>query len=285
MPDFLDTKLNLRAPTFETLDLSAAELFALFEHPLTWRYLSLVIVILILADPTRVAHEFGVPLYCTIWLAAFLLYLAFQAALLTALGAVRKFAPRPAVYWPIVSLCAFFPTLLLVETAMALAISDPQRAPLSDRVVYLATMLILFEIIFLRFVMPRVRTEAAPDSPHETHRATSRRPGRLLHIAGQPVALEKVKLIEARQHHVHVRLCDGTLTERARLSDIVAQTRPEDGIQPHRSWWVSRRAVRRLGKRSGREVLQLSDDSQVPVARGRVEDVRDWIETYLDDIA
>lgn len=84
---------------------------------------------------------------------------------------------------------------------------------------------------------------------------------------------------------MHVRLCDGTLTERARLSDIVAQTRPEDGIQPHGSWWVSRRAVGRLGKRSGREVLQLSDDSQVPVARGRVEDVRNWIETSLDDIA
>ncbi|EEX14201.1 response regulator receiver protein [Citreicella sp. SE45] len=77
---------------------------------------------------------------------------------------------------------------------------------------------------------------------------------------------------------MQVRLCDGTLTERARLSDIVAQTRPEDGIQPHGSWWVSRRAMRRLGKRSGREALQLSDDSQVPVARGRVEDVRDWIE-------
>ncbi|NIY99237.1 hypothetical protein HC022_24400 [Salipiger sp. HF18] len=66
---------------------------------------------------------------------------------------------------------------------------------------------------------------------------------------------------------------------------MVAQTRPEDGIQPHRSWWVSRRTVGRLGTRSGREVLQLSDDSQVSVARGRVEDVRDWIETYLDDIA
>lgn len=66
MPDFLDTKLNLRAPTFETLDLSAAEFLALFKHRLTWRYLSLVIVILILADPTRVAHEFGVPLYFTI---------------------------------------------------------------------------------------------------------------------------------------------------------------------------------------------------------------------------
>ncbi|MAU44128.1 MAG: hypothetical protein CMP09_04690 [Yangia sp.] len=84
---------------------------------------------------------------------------------------------------------------------------------------------------------------------------------------------------------MHVRLCDGTLTERAQLLDIVAQTRPEDGIQPHRSSWVSRRAVRRLGKRSGREGLQPSDDSQVPVARSRVEDVRDWIETSLDDIA
>ena len=172
VPDLLDMKLNLRGPTVEILDLSAAEFPALFEHPLTWRDLSHVIVILILADPTRVAHEFGGQLYGTIWLAAFLLYLAFQAALLTALFALRQFATRPAAYWPIVRFCAFFPTLLLVETAMALAIADPQRPLLSGRVVYLAAMVILFEIIFLRFVMPRVRTEVAPDCPPAQQRAT-----------------------------------------------------------------------------------------------------------------
>ncbi|WP_165617131.1 hypothetical protein [Salipiger thiooxidans] len=68
----LDMKLNLRGPTFEVLELSAAELPALFEHPLPWRDLSHVIVILILADPTRVA-------------------------LLTALFALRQFSTRPAV--------------------------------------------------------------------------------------------------------------------------------------------------------------------------------------------
>lgn len=165
-------KLNLRGPTVEILELSAAEFPALFEHPLTWRDLSHVIVIPILADPTRVANEFGGLLYGTIWLAAFLLYLAFPAAAPTALGALRQFAPRPEVYWPIVSLCAFFPTLLLVETAMALAIADPQRPLLSGQVVYLAAMVILFEIIFLRFVMPRVRTEVAPDCPPAKQRTT-----------------------------------------------------------------------------------------------------------------
>lgn len=165
-------KLNLRGPTFEILELSAAELPALFEHPLTWRDRSHVIVIPILADPTRVAHEFGGLLYGTNWLAAFLLYLAFEAALPTALGALRQFAPRPAVYWPIVRFCAFFRTLLLVETAMALAIADPQRPLLSGRVVYLAAVVILFETIFLRFVMPRDRTEVAPDRPPAKKRAT-----------------------------------------------------------------------------------------------------------------
>ncbi|EEX16145.1 hypothetical protein CSE45_1555 [Citreicella sp. SE45] len=170
----LDMKLNLRGPTVEILELNAAEFPALFEHPLTWRDLSHEIVILILADPTRVAHEFRGLLYGTIWLAAFLLSLAFPTAPLTALGALRQFAPHPAVYWPIVSLCAFFPTLLLVETAMALAIADPQRPLLSGRAVYLAAMGILFETIVLRVVMPRVRTEVAPDSPPAKQRATCR---------------------------------------------------------------------------------------------------------------
>lgn len=102
----------------------------------------------------------------------FLLYLAFPAAPPTALGALRQFAPRPAVFWPILRFCAFFRTLLLVETAMALAIADLQRPLLSGRVVYLAAMVILFETIVLRFVMPRVRTEVAPDSPPAKQRAT-----------------------------------------------------------------------------------------------------------------
>ncbi|APZ54289.1 DNA-binding protein, LytTr [Salipiger abyssi] len=68
---------------------------------------------------------------------------------------------------------------------------------------------------------------------------------------------------------------------RARLSDIVAQTRPDDGIQPHRSWWVARGTVAGLDRESGKPVLRLTDGDAVPVARGRLPEVRDWIDTHL----
>ena len=73
----------------------------------------------------------------------------------------------------------------------------------------------------------------------------------------------------------------GTLSQRARLSDIVAQTRDEDGIQPHRSWWVPRHSVRELGRDAGKPVLRLTDESVIPVARGRLETVRHWIATHV----
>ncbi|MGR3378683.1 LytTR family DNA-binding domain-containing protein [Salipiger abyssi] len=293
MPRFLRQKLHLRATTFEPIELTAQQFLGLFEHRLTWRYMSLVFVILIAADPSGLAGRLPAGLFLLAWFAAFLLYLFLQAALIVALAAIRQVMPRPAVYWPLISLFSFAPTLLAVEAGISFFAGDVLRPLLLERMLYIAITVILFETIYMRFVLPRVLTSepaelAEPAPPGPAAAPAPERGGpeedsaeRLLHVGGQPVAIDEVQLIEAHEHHVHVRLRDDTRTMRARLSDIVAQTRPDDGIQPHRSWWVARGTVAGLDRESGKPVLRLTDGDAVPVARGRLPEVRDWIDTHL----
>ena len=42
-----------------------------------------------------------------------------------------------------------------------------------------------------------------------------------------------------------------------------------------------RRRLLELVRDAGKPVLELTDDSLVPVARGRLSEVRDWIDTRL----
>lgn len=285
MSQLLHQELNLRATTFEPIELTAGQYLGLFRHRLTWRYMSIVFVILIAADPSGLAGQLPVWPFLLAWLAAFVLHLFLQSALIVALAALRQLLPKPAVYWPVISLLGFSPTLLVIETAISLFAGDALTPLLLKRMLFIAVTVILFETIYLRFVLPRVLMPEAADPPGPVPGpvgATEESAERLLHVGGQPVALDEIKLIEAHEHHVHVRLRDDALTMRARLSDIVAQTGPEDGIQPHRSWWVARSTVAGLDRDSGKPVLRLTDGAAVPVARGRLPEVRDWIDTHLD---
>ena len=328
MPDFLQTKLNLRATTLERIDLSTQEFLALFEHRLTWIYFGFVLVILLVSDPSNLFTSLPLWLYALVWVAAFALYLCIHVTIMLGLAALRCLSGRqePAIYWPLTSLLAFAPTLMAMETSLSWAAGDGLRPLLLQRVWYVAVTVIMFETIFTRFVLPRVapsatapRTTAdqaptpssdradplAADSaqpPMETQAPIEVGPpatlsaqdaeassgampciaaDRKIHIGAKPIRLGEISVIEAREHHVHVRMQHDTLSQRARLSDIVAQTREEDGIQPHRSFWVPRHSVRELGRDGGKPVLRLTDESVIPVARGRLETVRRWITTHL----
>jgi DNA-binding LytR/AlgR family response regulator len=96
-------------------------------------------------------------------------------------------------------------------------------------------------------------------------------------IGAEPIPLEHLRHIQAREHHVHVTLAGSDLIQRARLADIVAQTGPQDGIQPHRSWWVAAHAAKTLERDGQKHVLTLHDGTKVPVARSRLDAVRDWM--------
>jgi DNA-binding LytR/AlgR family response regulator len=121
-------------------------------------------------------------------------------------------------------------------------------------------------------------TQSAPE-PEKTEEA----PGRSVLVAGEQLSVGRLRYIEARQHLVDIRLDGRSVTHRARLSDIIAQTDLNDGMQPHRSWWVSANSEPRLIRDGARYMLKLADDTTIPVARGRVAEVQAWLDAGHSD--
>lgn len=100
----------------------------------------------------------------------------------------------------------------------------------------------------------------------------------MMSIAGKKFEVSKVLMMSAQDHYIEVQFSDSTHLERGRLVDAVDQMTDVDGIVPHRSYWVSRKAVIRLERGPSGLFLRLRNGGTVPVARSRATAVRDWLD-------
>lgn len=307
MKALLAQDLGLIDTTGRQLPLSTEDYISMLCQAQTWRYLSLVLVVLVASDPLGLSDRLPLAAYLLAWAFGVGCYFGSQILLMLGVASLRRLLPRGPVYWPLLSLLALGPTLLLLEHALSFALGAPLGALIMRRMLYLLVSIVMFETIFMRFVRaapPATGAEdAAPgagqgaaadadnDGPEHVVAAAAEPDGdepevdmpasRVLLIGAQPVPLDELNYLEARQHHVHASLTAGTLTLRTRLADVLAQTRPEDGVQTHRSWWVARRAVRGLEEEGGKPVLRLLGGAGVPVARARIPEIERWIATHL----
>ena len=136
------------------------------------------------------------------------------------------------------------------------------------------------ETLFMTFVMPFAsgslsdRTEDRMLTPApEDSRATP------VVVSGRKFEAAELMYVSAQDHYIVVKTAAGQDIFRARLSDLVEQLSGVDGIQPHRSHWVARNAVSRLVTVEGQKRLEIIDNSFIPVARGRIASVQEWLES------
>ncbi|WP_176439173.1 LytTR family DNA-binding domain-containing protein [Puniceibacterium sediminis] len=228
-----------------------------------------------------------------LWPIALVIYLASAFFVLMLYGLIQ---PRfPTMVWPLPlsSAIAVVPAATVCEhLGLYLAGSSVEPDILARLIVFVPTVQV-FEAVFYRFVLPTMRPEVASvvtqhvSDGNETKADTKRElpisSARHLLIGDQKVPVAGVRHIEAREHHVRVTLDGSIITRRARLSDIVAQTQPEDGCQPHRSWWVARSETIGIEREGNRHVLKMRDDIRIPVARTRLLDVQRWVERHVPD--
>lgn len=101
-------------------------------------------------------------------------------------------------------------------------------------------------------------------------------------LGGQTFRLDQLRYVKSEEHYLRISTGDGrsVLTLRGRLADLLAQAPPEAGLQPHRSWWVARDAVAGLKRDGQSDLLLLADGSEVPVARGRRNQVRQTVQAW-----
>ncbi|MEJ2002128.1 MAG: LytTR family DNA-binding domain-containing protein [Maritimibacter sp.] len=137
---------------------------------------------------------------------------------------------------------------------------------------YAAVSLVL-EILVVSFILPKfsgVRMESWSDA---------RRPEvEKLQVNEQEVRLDELYYIKSVEHYVELVGDSGKLVERASLKHLIAQLGPQDGIQPHRSYWVSSRAEPELKRAGSHLVLALNCGVEIPVSRGRRKAVEQWLE-------
>ncbi len=73
--------------------------------------------------------------------------------------------------------------------------------------------------------------------------------------------------IEAQDHYLNVVTANGSALILMRLSDAAEELREAAGMSVHRSHWVALPAVRAHRREKGRDLLLMSDGTEVPVSR------------------
>ncbi len=100
-----------------------------------------------------------------------------------------------------------------------------------------------------------------------------------LHDRLSPGFSSPIIALGVEDHYVRVHSAERSEMLLLRLSDAIRETKPLEGMQVHRSWWVSRDAIV-TSKREGRNLrLSLSGGLEVPVSRAYVTKLKQtgWI--------
>ena len=90
--------------------------------------------------------------------------------------------------------------------------------------------------------------------------------------------------VRSQEHYLEFVFEQTELLLRGALKDFVAMCDDTDGIQCHRSHWVAKKAVTGRKRHEGNPVLLLSNGNSVPIARGRLADVKSWLMQHRPEV-
>lgn len=254
-------------------DVRLADVPDYLVHRTTLLFYVLCIVVLLAADPPGISAHYDFPVNAGYWMVGLAVYLGLYPPALLVVALLQTRYLRVPVPAPLLSVLTLIPSLFLT-TALADSLSGtdfPIFAPENFLPIWLTAQVL--ETLFTRFVLPEVIRKTVSAKV----RARGAEP-RYIVVGHHRVPVDHVHHVVAQEHFVRIQLQDTHILHRARLSDLIAQTEPEDGIQPHRSWWVSRRAEPRLDREGSRHVLVLEDKTVVPVARTRLPEIEEWLD-------
>lgn len=184
--------------------------------------------------------------------------------------------------------------------------SDLWRGRLYPDVLRYSAVAVLFEAAVAAFVVPGVlralrwkrgaTTQAGPGEPAKpAETATAEAEAKpapppaaqepsasnRLTIDGETLDLDDLLYLKAAEHYVEIIYGDTTKLVRSSLRDVVARLHPDAGIQPHRSYWVSRDAIIGMNRRKGAQFLVLSNGDEIPVSRQKKAEVGRWVQESL----
>lgn len=77
----------------------------------------------------------------------------------------------------------------------------------------------------------------------------------------------EIYALEAEEHYTKIHTSKGNTLLLMRFSDAIVEMDPQPGLQVHRSFWVSRKAVERVARVEQRWVVRLRGGLEIPVSR------------------
>lgn len=263
------------------MQLTARELLAIFSHRPAILFLLLVGLAYTGLDAYRLQESVGAIRSAAIWAVSIAVYVLIYSGLCVALAFVQKWTGLGRVYLPLVGAATFLIVVQLTVFQLALY-SGTRYAPFTDLLAIGQAFVIIqvFEALYFAYVFPilRERLRPAPEKKEEEVEE------RLIESAGQSFDLGNVLCMVSQEHHVHIATADGGHKIRARLGDLVSQTRADEGVQLHRSHWAARHAIAGIEKDGANDVLVLVNGERLPIARPRRGEVREWLSQYRPDI-
>ncbi len=84
-----------------------------------------------------------------------------------------------------------------------------------------------------------------------------------------------VRHMSMQDHYISVTTTRGSELVLMRMSDAVAALREADGLQIHRSHWVSKEAVVGSTRENGQPIVVLADETRLPVSRSFTKSARE----------
>lgn len=130
------------------------------------------------------------------------------------------------------------------------------------------------DVVLLAVPLAIAMTAAVPKSVSRADSASAPNSDRLL--AALPVERRGALLaVTAEDHYLRVHTEVGDSLILRRFGDAMEELAGLDGLQVHRSWWVSRQAVSSVEREGERVLLVLTNGLRVPVSRTFLRQVRE----------
>ncbi|MEX0310213.1 MAG: LytTR family DNA-binding domain-containing protein [Tateyamaria sp.] len=247
----------------------------MYELYTSWQMWVLVLVgflIMATGHPVTLPQFDSFGLRLSFWFIALFIYLVLS--MFYALATCRMW--RALFGGPIPLIVLSSPLVLAstyVTAGMLTVLFEPGKPPFASMTWQMNVRNVLvahvFETVALLWLMPAQRARNATNPGRRT-----------IALAGKPVALQDIRRVKAAEHYLELHTPSGVEIVRERMATFLEQVDTCDGIQTHRSHWV---AGAWAGALSGTQ-LTLGDGERVPVARGRIDDVRAWVRAREDHV-
>lgn len=250
-------------------DIIYGDLLRTAVNPSTFLFLVFVVAVLVLLNANSYLLVLTLPAVILVWSIGVLVVALSYIILIFLWNLLNFVTGRRAVFLPLIAAISTFSTVVAIEFSASLLSDHPFSVQHSLMLVpYTFLVILTFDLVHFLFALPVIQARALKRQPRVQKAMIS--------LANHQFSPGSIDWAMSQDHYLNIATEGRKKLILARISDLVDQIQPAEGIQPHRSWWISANAVQEIVKDEKGETVVMRDGTRVPIARGRIAEVRVW---------